>query len=386
MKKIAILPLRKGSKGIPGKNKKKLLGRPLYQWVLTEAIFSNLDEIFVFTDDDEILEQIKKEYTWTDKVKGIKRSPESATDTASTEEAMVELANKLNNDFDIICLLQATSPLTNASDINNCLAKIQVKNFDSVLTVVETKRFTWSPDGESLNYNYLKRPRRQDFDGLLIENGAVYAVKKNTFLENKNRLGGKIGIVKMPEDTLTEIDEITDWIIIEKLIQNRLTLLKKPVSEIKAMVFDVDGVFTDGTVAVSSEIELFKQFSVRDGMGIEILNQSGITPIVLTSEDSPIVANRMKKLKIKHLHLGVKDKFSRLHKILKDLKLKCNEVAYLGDDINDLPNMLSVAWGMAPADALPSIKQNADLTLNNPGGNMAIRESIEFINKYNQKF
>ncbi|MDA3861247.1 MAG: acylneuraminate cytidylyltransferase [Melioribacteraceae bacterium] len=386
MKKIAIIPLRAGSKGIPGKNKKKLLGRPLYQWVLGEAIFSELDEIYVLTDDAEILEQIQQEYTWTNKVKGMLRSPESATDTASTEQAMLELANNLNNNFDVICLLQATSPLTNADNINNCLAKIKDENFDSVLTIVETKRFTWSQKGESLNYDYLNRPRRQNFDGLLIENGAVYAAKKETFLENKNRLGGEIGIVKMPEDTLTEIDEITDWVIIEKLIQNRLTLLKKPVSEIKAMVFDVDGVFTDGTVAVSSDTELFKQFSVRDGMGFEILRQSGITPIVLTSEDSPIVKTRMDKLKIEHLYLGVKDKYSRLQIILNNLKLTRNELAYLGDDINDLPNILSAAWGIAPANALPSIKQNADLTLNNPGGNLAIRESIEFIEKYNQKF
>lgn len=386
MKKIALIPLRAGSRGIPGKNKKNLIGRPLYQWVLGEAIFSDLDEIYVFTDDYEILKQIQKGYNWTNKVKGMQRSPESATETASTEQAMLELAYKLNNDFDVICLLQATSPLTNARDINNCLAIIQNNNFDSALTVVETKRFAWSSEGKSLNYNYLKRPRRQNFDGSLIENGAVYATKKEAFLENKNRLGGKIGVVKMPEDTLTEIDEITDWIVIENLIKNRLTMLKKPVSKIKTMIFDVDGVFTDGTVAVSPEAELFKQFSVRDGMGIELLKQMGIIPIVLTSEDSPIVKTRMNKLNIEHLYLGVKDKFSYLQKILNNLNLNRNEVAYVGDDINDLPNMISVAWGIAPANALPSIKQNADLTLNNPGGNMAIRESIEFIQKYNQKF
>ena len=386
MKKVAVIPLRAGSKGIPGKNKRKLMGRPLFQWVLSEAIFSDLDKIYVFTDDLEILEQVKNEYHWTTKVEGIKRSEESATDKASTEFAMLEVAGRIESDFDIFCLLQATSPLTTKEDINNCLQKVEQENYDSALTVVETKRFIWSGDGKSLNYDYLKRPRRQDFNGLLIENGAVYAANKETFTENRNRLGGKIGIVTMPEDTLTEIDEISDWVILEKLIENRLKEHKKNPQAIKAMVFDVDGVFTDGSVAVSPDKELFKQFSVRDGMGFEILRQSGIIPIVMTSEDSPIVSTRMKKLKIEELHMGVKDKYARLNTVLQKLGIKRNEVAYVGDDINDMANLASVAWGIAPSNALDSIKLITDLTLTNPGGNLAIREAIDFIHKFNQKF
>ena len=87
MKKVAIIPLRKGSKGIPGKNKKKLLGRPLFSWVVGAAIFSELDEVYVFTDDEEILTFISKEYHWTSKVKGLLRNDENANDTASTSAA-----------------------------------------------------------------------------------------------------------------------------------------------------------------------------------------------------------------------------------------------------------------------------------------------------------
>lgn len=386
MKKVAIIPLRAGSKGIPGKNKRKLLGRPLYSWVLGEAILSDLDEVYVYTDDTEILEQIELEYQWTPKVKGLKRSEASATDTASTEQAMLEFAEKINHSYDIICLLQATSPLTSHQDINACLNKIITESYDSALTVVETKRFIWSKNGQSINYDYLNRPRRQDFEGMLMENGAVYAAHKGTFLKNSNRLGDKIGIVEMPEDTLTEIDELSDWVIIEKLLENRLKEFKKDPAKIKAMVFDVDGVFTDGSVAVAPKAELFKQFSVRDGMGFEILRQAGITPIVMTSENSPIVSTRMKKLKIEELHLGVKDKYSRLNNVLNRLDIKRNEVTYVGDDINDWANLISVGWGLAPANALNEIKGISDLSLNNPGGNLAIREAIEFINKYNLKF
>jgi YrbI family 3-deoxy-D-manno-octulosonate 8-phosphate phosphatase len=386
MKKVAIIPLRSGSKGIPGKNKKRIFGRHLYQWVLTEAIFSDLDEVYVFTDDNEILEQVTTEYSWTEKVKSFRRSPESATDGASTEFAMLELADKINYQFDIICLLQATSPLTKRETINKCLLKVEKSEYDSVLTVVETKRFFWDKDGHSINYDYLKRPRRQEFKGQYVENGAVYAVNRETFIENKNRLGGKIGIVEMADETLIEIDELSDWILVEKLIENQLSMSKKTPSRIKAMVFDVDGVFTDGSVAVSDNSELSKTFSLRDGMGIGLIRQSNILPIVMTSENSKIVINRMGKLKIENCLTGVLDKYSRLENLLRYLNIKRNEVAYIGDDINDLPNLASVGWSMCPSDAVETVLPFVDLKLNNRGGNMAIRESAEFIIKYNKKF
>ena len=96
MKKVAIIPLRKDSKAIPGKNKKKMVGRPLFSWVLTEAIFSDLDEIYVFTDDQEIIDFVTKEYHWTKKVKALLRNEQNASDTASTESAMLEFSEKIN--------------------------------------------------------------------------------------------------------------------------------------------------------------------------------------------------------------------------------------------------------------------------------------------------
>ena len=386
MKSVAIIPLRKGSKGIPGKNKKKILGRPLYQWCLGAAVFSNLDEVYVFTDDEEIIQQVEKEYSWTSKVKALLRSEESATDVASTEDAMLEFAEKIQLDFDILCLLQATSPLTTKEDINNTLFKITNEKFDSALTVVRTKRFIWGENGESLNYDHFNRPRRQDFDGLCIENGAVYASRKKHFLEGKNRLGGSIGIVEMAEDTLTEIDEVSDMLIIEKLLLNRLNSYKLDPQKIELLVLDVDGVFTDGKVGVSENCELFKTFSLRDGMGLENLRSNGVEVVVMTSENSPIVANRMTKLGIQNLYMGVKDKFSRLNKILLDKGLQRNNVAYMGDDINDLVNLNSVGWGFCPNDAVLSVKPYCDFVLVNNGGDMAIREVTEFILKYNQRF
>jgi len=386
MKKVAVIPLRAGSKGIPGKNKKKILGRPLYQWCLGEAIFSDLEEIYVFTDDEEILIQVEKEYNWAGKVKTLKRGEQNANDTASTEDAMLEFAEKINWDFDVISLLQATSPLTTKEDINSVLGKLFEQKSDSVLTVVKTKRFIWNENGESLNYDYLNRPRRQDFDGLIIENGAVYASTKEQFISSKNRLGGKISVVEMPEDTLTEIDEYSDFVVIEKLLLNRLSANKLNPCKVELLVLDVDGVFTDGTVCVTGEREHTKTFSLRDGMGLELVRQAGVDVVVMTSEISPIVKSRMEKLGITHLFMGVKDKYSRLNQFLLEKDLSRNQVAYVGDDVNDLVNLNSVCWSFCPNDATLQVKPYCDVILNNNGGDKAIREVTEFIIKYNQRF
>ncbi|MCW3785160.1 acylneuraminate cytidylyltransferase [Plebeiibacterium sediminum] len=384
-RKIAIIPLRAGSKGIIKKNQKKILGRPLFTWVLGEAIQSNLDHIYLFTDDHEIKAYVEKEYQWTSKVSVVERSEESANDTASTEFAMNELAEMINFKFAQFYLLQATSPLTTSSDINNAITLLNNVQVDSVLSVVKTHRFIWNNKGESLNYNYLNRPRRQDFEGLLIENGAIYGCKKETFLKTNNRLGDKIEVLEMSEDTLIEIDEPGDLVIIEQLLKNRLQSKNKFHQNIKYVVFDVDGVFTNGTVFYTKDGEFSKNFSFIDGMGFELLRENGIDPIIMTSEQSSLVQKRMEKLNILHVYLGVKDKYTRLSILLNELGSTRSEVAYLGDDINDLSNMLSVGWSACPINAVDIVKQNSDIQLHHSGGNGAIREFIEFLIKYNKR-
>ncbi len=384
-KAIGFIPLRKNSRGIPGKNKKKLLGRPLFTWVLTEAIFSNLDEVYVFTDDDEIINYIDVNFKWSEKVKPLKRSSENASDTASTEDAMLEFCAITDIDFDVFCLLQATSPMTRRQDINATLEKLQKDELDAVLTVVNTHRFTWSTTGKPLNYDFTNRPRRQDFEGLLIENGAIYCTSKTALLESKNRLSGEIGVIEMAEDTLVEIDSETDWQVIEQLLISNFKT-NKSVHRINYLILDVDGVFTDGRVTFNKEGEFSKTFDMRDGMGLEILRQHGVNVMVMTSENSEVVGQRMKKLKIGDVFLGIKDKFSCLENICSERNISPKEIAYIGDDVNDMSNMLRAGWSFCPANATKPIKYHADMVLSNKSADGAIREASEFIINYNLRF
>lgn len=384
MRKIGFIPLRKGSKGIVNKNKRKMVGRPLFTWVLGEALFSGLDEIFVYTDDHEIIDFINKEYHWTTKVNALLRSDESATDTASTEMAMLEFCDKIDYNFDILCLLQVTSPFTTRKDINACIDKLK-EDYDSALTVVNAPRFLWNKKGEAINYNPFKRPRRQDFDGVLIENGAVYCVSKQAFSQHQNRIGKKVAVVEMDEDSLLEIDSESDWIAIEQLLINRQQT-NKSSQKIKTLVLDVDGVFTDGTISYTKEGEHSKRFDMRDGMGLEIVRQHDVDVIAITSENSELVAKRMQKLKINNVFLGVKDKFTLLNHIVKERGISLNDIAYVGDDVNDLANICSVGWSMAPNNATNLVKLNADIVLSKSSGAGAIREACEFILKYNKRY
>lgn len=384
MARIGFMPLRKGSRGIINKNTRKMVGRPLFTWVLGEALFSNLDTIYVYTDDEAVIEFINKEYQWTSKVKALMRSEDSATDTASTESAILEFCERIDYDFDVFCLLQATSPFTTRVDINTCLSAITSQH-ESALTVVKTHRFSWHTDGTPSNYDVFNRPRRQDFNGLLIENGAVYATTKSSLQSTKNRLGAQSALVEMPEASLYEIDSETDWIVVEHLLIDRQKK-QKTSGKITHLVLDVDGVFTAGTITYGKDGELSKEFDMRDGMGLEILREHGVNVMVMTSEQSDIVAQRMKKLKIDDVFLGVKDKYSRLQHIIQESNLKLQNIAYIGDDVNDLTNICSVGWSLTPNNATAIVKQHADIILPNDSGQGAIRAACQFILNYNKRF
>jgi N-acylneuraminate cytidylyltransferase len=382
-KRIGFIPLRKNSKGIPNKNKRKLLGRPLFSWVLAEAIFSDLDLVYIFTDDLEIIDYVKRNYSWSPKVICLERSAENATDTSSTEDAILEFCAAINSDFDLFCLLQATSPLTQRQHINKALNALD--GADAVLSVVNTHRFTWSKEGKSLNYDYQNRPRRQDFDGLLIENGAIYCTGRQALLDSGNRLSGKIKTIEMPESTLVEIDSETDWMLVEQLLIARFKTGKTP-ARIDHLVLDVDGVFTDGKIVYGAEGELSKTFDMRDGMGLEILREQGVKVMVMTSENSEVVAQRMKKLKIPDVFLGVKDKYAFLDQLCSERGILPENIAYIGDDVNDLSNMLRAGWAFCPSNATKPVKFHADIVLNHNAADGAIREATEFIMNYNLRF
>lgn len=148
---------------------------------------------------------------------------------------------------------------------------------------------------------------------------------------------------------------------------------------IKLVLTDCDGVLTDSGVYYSERGEELKRFSIRDGMGVERLRNHGVTTGIVTGELSPSVAKRAEKLQITELHLGVKDKATRLHDILARLALQPEEVAFIGDDTNDLEIMRLVGLAACPADATEFNRRVAHYVCATAGGHGCFREVAELI-------
>ena len=221
MKNIALIPLRGGSKGIPGKNLKNLNGSPLCSYAINAALNAErIHEVWVSSDDHKIIEFVKSNFPI---VKIRIRPGEFATDEATTESVILDLIN--SNQFkqdDQLILIQATSPLVTSSDLDNALVQLLKSEKNSLISGVEFKRFIWNNNGEPYNYNVFKRPRRQDFPGLFLENGAFYISNIETIESTKNRVDVPAELYFMAEETSFEIDEISDWIIVENLLKNNV--------------------------------------------------------------------------------------------------------------------------------------------------------------------
>ncbi len=162
--------------------------------------------------------------------------------------------------------------------------------------------------------------------------------------------------------------------------------LMEKASHVKLAVFDVDGVLTDGKLILGESGNEYKSFHVRDGHGLVMLLESGCNIAVITARSSKIVAERMESLGIKYVYQGEKDKGARLMKLIEELGLAREQIAYVGDDVIDLPAMTKVGLAIAVADARPEVKEHANWVTEDQGGQGAVREVCEFIMKAQGKF
>lgn len=380
---IAFIPVRGGSKSIPLKNIKEICGKPLVYWTVKAACYCKyIDKVYVATDSSIIkdtIESFKTDGVISSKLQVIGRSAESASDTASTESAMLEFA--AIHDFDDIVLIQATSPLLSSEDLDNGFRIFMTEGTDSVLSVVRQKRFHWDVDEKGFahptNYDVFKRPRRQEFKGYFVENGAFYITSKKLLLESKNRVSGNIRLAEMSEDTFFEIDEASDWIVIEALMRKRQQKEKKDASMIKLFLTDCDGCLTDAGMYYSEKGDEMKKFNTRDGMGFAILKKNGIKTGLVTGENVDLNRRRVEKLKIDFYAPGCNDKLWYTKELCASLGISLDEVLYVGDDINDLPLLKAVGFSCCPNDAVDEVKKAVDYISPRSGGSGVIRDIVD---------
>jgi len=379
MSVIAFIPVRGGSKSIPGKNIKNFCGKPLIYWnlfALQESVM--VEKIVVATDSDKISRTVKT-FNFS-KVVIYERNPENAQDHSTSESIMLEYIHYAKLEAtDTFMLVQATSPFTRTQDFNNGLSLMS--EYDTVFSCARIKRFIWDAKGIPLNYDYNNRPRRQDFDGTFMENGAFCISSVGDIIKYNNRISGKIGICEMPEYTFVEIDEVEDWLMAEQLfMKNNACKYKINFKNIKVFLSDVDGVLTDAGMYYTEQGDEFKKFCTHDGMGFQILQKMGIKVGILTSEDRDLNRRRANKLGLDFDFHGAKDKLKIVKDLCKSKNISLDEVAYIGDDINCFALLSNVGVAACPNNAMDKIKSIPNIVqLSKNGGDGVVREFVELI-------
>src|SRR5437867_4340935 len=158
-----------------------------------------------------------------------------------------------------------------------------------------------------------------------------------------------------------------------------LTFLSRALKCVRLFATDVDGVLTDGGMYYSESGDELKKFNTRDGMGIKLLQRAGLITALITMEETKLVMRRAEKLAIPEVHQGARDKLAILHALAARHGLTLQEMAYIGDDVNDLEALEAVGFSAAPADAMPSVLEVVTYICRKSGGDGAVREVADLI-------
>lgn len=189
----------------------------------------------------------------------------------------------------------------------------------------------------------------------------------------------------MCEDSAFEIDEPSDWIIFEALmrkngmVEENVSVASKSIPEIRMFLTDCDGCLTDGGMYYSENGDELKKFNTRDGMGFAHLHSKGIITGMVTSEDRELNRSRAEKLKLDVLIQGCKDKVAAVRELSEKYNVPLENIAYVGDGVNDLGIIRLVGFACCPADAMPQVIEVSDYIAKNKGDEGVIREIVELI-------
>jgi YrbI family 3-deoxy-D-manno-octulosonate 8-phosphate phosphatase len=377
MTTVAIIPARGGSKGLPGKNLKRIAGRSLVARAVDAArAATTIDRVVVSTDDTSIADEARSAGADV-----IVRPAEISGDTASSEAALLHALAELSPTPDILVFIQATSPFIDPADVDNAVARVQTGREDVVFAAVESHAFLWTPtpDGAvGVNHDAAVRPRRQDRAAQFQETGAFYVLRAAGFAASGHRFFGQVGIVEIDPARAIEIDTLRDFELAELMAPLFEPSVTPTLFNVDALVTDFDGVHTDDRVQVAEDGSESITANRSDGAGVARLRAAGIPMLILSAEQNPVVAARGRKLQVEVLQ-GVADKATALADWAALAGIALGRTAYLGNDLGDLPAMRLVGWPLAVADARPEVLAEARVVLSRRGGDGAVREATDLI-------
>lgn len=377
-----IIPARGGSKGVPGKNLRRVGGVPLVVRAIHAASSAaGIDAVFVSTDDDAIACAATEAGAEV-----IRRPAELSGDDATSESALLHaldvIAQRDLEAPDIVVMMQCTSPLTTSVEVEGTLSALAEESADCAFTGARSHAFLWrrGPDGAvAVNHDASRRLRRQEQELEYGDTGAVYAMRTAGFLRSRSRFFGRIAIYEVPDAHAPEIDTEADFAVAETLLRVTTTVDGSALpAHVVGLALDFDGVMTDNRVVTFQDGTEAVLCDRADGMGIELLRATDVEVVVLSKEANPVVTARCDKLHVA-CRQGIVDKLPAFRSWMADHELDPSDVVFVGNDVNDVDCLLAAGCGVVVADAHPSAVAAADLVLSSPGGHGAVREIADLI-------
>ncbi|XP_074860741.1 N-acylneuraminate cytidylyltransferase [Carettochelys insculpta] len=370
----ALVLARGGSRGIPLKNIKALAGLPLIGWVLRAAGDSEVfQSVWVSTDHDEI-EKVAKRYG----AQVHRRSAEVSKDSSTSLETIKEFLDH-HPEVDIIGNIQVTSPCLHPTDLIKVAKMIREDGFDSVFSVVRRHLFRWSEIKKGVNevtkpqgFDPKHRPRRQDWDGELYENGSFYFAKRH-LIESGYLQGGNVIYYEMCAEHSVDIDVDIDWPIAEQRVRRYGYFGKEPLPKVKIVVCNIEGCLTSGTIDLSVDGKEIIFCDGGDFVGISLLKQKGVQVQLISKRECSKMISAMK------LDCAVKVSVTNKVQVVEDLGLSWKEVAYLGNEESDVDCLKKAGMSAVPADACAAAQEVAGYICKRNGGHGAVHEFAEHI-------
>ncbi|MFE7211625.1 cytidylyltransferase domain-containing protein [Streptomyces sp. NPDC057611] len=401
---LAVIPARGGSKGVPAKNLAPVGGVPLVARAVRECRAARLvTDVVVSTDDQAIAAAARQAGAEV-----VLRPAAIAGDTATSEAAVLHAMDAHEAlhgaPVDVVLLVQCTSPFLRSEDVDGVAGAVAEDGADTAVTVAPFHGFVWrdaaddpvtagapsdtaaaeSPaieGGYGVNHDKSFRPRRQDRPQDLLETGAAYAMSAPGFRTHQHRFFGRTELVRTDPARVLEIDDPHDLARARALAPlfdaNRPGALPT-AADVDAVVLDFDGTQTDDRVLIDSDGREFVSVHRGDGLGIAALRDSGLTMLILSTEQNPVVAARARKLRLPVLH-GIDRKDLALKQWCEEQGIAPERVLYVGNDVNDLPCFSLVGWPVAVASAHDVVRGAARAVTTVPGGDGAIREIASWI-------
>ena len=399
---LAIVPARGGSKGIPRKNIRAFAGYPLVAYSIAAGLQAHaVSRTIVSTDDAEIADVAKRFGAEVPFMRPSELAADNTTDFPVFQHALHWLQDAEGYRPDIVVQLRPTSPIRPHGLVDGAIRTLlEHPDADSVRGVVPAgqnphKMWCLSSEGGPmrplLQVKGIPEPYnapRQSLPAVHWQTGHVDAIRRDTILRNGSMTGDSVYPYLVEPRYAVDIDNLADWSRYEALVYSDSAELVVPgraprpmPDQIDLIVTDFDGVITDNRVWTDENGKETVVASRSDSMHLRELHERGVDIVILSSEPNPVVRARAEKMGMVEVVQGIdiRGKGQALRHLLAHRQVDASRVAYIGNDLNDLPCFEIAGWAVAVADAYPEVRRAADFVLNAAGGHGALREVCDMV-------